>query len=147
MDTKAANKECVLIRDGATGETLVEPHFPGIRRVNIRKTKTVWREGLDVQYGKKFVGIDVLPDDAGVVAKFEDGTQSERADVIMGADGGVSGVRRYLLGDEAAEQEVLPYTFMNFPFTLKVPMRSLIRWSNEKGYFDNNRVSIAHTSQ
>jgi 2-polyprenyl-6-methoxyphenol hydroxylase-like FAD-dependent oxidoreductase len=116
LDTKAANKECVLVRDGSTGEKMVEPHFPGVRRVNIRKTKTVWREGLDVQYGKKVVGIEVVED--GVKAKFEDGTESERADVIMGADGGGSYVRKFLLGEDA-KQEVLPYTFMNFAFTLK----------------------------
>jgi 2-polyprenyl-6-methoxyphenol hydroxylase-like FAD-dependent oxidoreductase len=117
MDTKAAGKETVLIRDGATGETMVEPHFPGVRRMNIQKTKTRWREGLKVEYGKKCVGIELLALDWGVIAKFEDGTHSERADVIMGADGGASYVRKYLLGD-AAQQEVLPYTFMNFPFTL-----------------------------
>lgn len=117
LDTKAAKKECVLIRDGSTGETMVEPHFPGVRRMNIQKTKLRWREGIDVQYGKKCVGIDILPNDKGVIVKFEDGTKSERADVVMGADGGASYVRRFLLGD-TAEQEVLPYTFMNFPFTL-----------------------------
>lgn len=116
LNTKAANKECVLIRDGATGETMVEPHFPGVRRMNIQKTKTVWREGLDIRYGKRIVGIDLIGG-GGVVAKFEDGTSSERGDVIMGADGGASYVRRFLLGDLAA-QEVLPYTFMNFPFML-----------------------------
>jgi 2-polyprenyl-6-methoxyphenol hydroxylase-like FAD-dependent oxidoreductase len=115
LDTKAANKECVLIRDGATGETMVEPHFPGVRRMNIQKTKKTWREGLDIRYGKKLTNIEVVDD--GVVAHFEDGT-TDKGDVIMGADGGASYVRRWLLGD-VAEQEVLPYTFMNFPFTLK----------------------------
>ncbi|KIW03413.1 uncharacterized protein PV09_05188 [Verruconis gallopava] len=115
LDTKAAGKECVLVRDGATGETMVEPRYPGVRRLNIRKTKTAWREGLDIRYGKKLVGIDVVKD--GVVATFEDGT-SEKGDVIVGADGGASYVRRWLLG-EAAQQEVLPYTFMNFPFSVK----------------------------
>jgi 2-polyprenyl-6-methoxyphenol hydroxylase-like FAD-dependent oxidoreductase len=109
----------VLIRDGSTGEKMVEPHFPGVRRVNIRKTKEVWREGLDIKYGKKIVGIEVLDgEEGGVKARFEDGTSSERADVIMGADGGNSYVRKFLLGS-LATQEVLPYTFMNFAFTLK----------------------------
>jgi 2-polyprenyl-6-methoxyphenol hydroxylase-like FAD-dependent oxidoreductase len=50
---------------------------------------------------------------SGPVAHFEDGA-SEAGTIIIGADGGASQVRRYLLGDVAA-QEVLPYAFMNFP--------------------------------
>lgn len=115
LDTKAAGKECVLVRDGATGETMVEPHFPGVRRVNIQKMKKAWAKGLNIVYGKKLAGIET--GDNGVTAKFDDGT-TESGDVIMGADGGASYVRRWLLGP-VAEQEVLPYTFMNFPFTLK----------------------------
>ena len=124
LDTKAANKECVLIRDGSTGETMVEPHFPGVRRMNIQKTKTHWRKGLDVQYGKKCIGISLLPNNTGVIANFEDGTTSERADVVIGCDGGNSYIRRFLLGEEIAAQEVLPYTFMNFPFTLSADQAS-----------------------
>ena len=38
--------------------------------------------------------------------------------MIIGADGGASQVRRWLLSEELAAQEVLPYAFMNFSFTL-----------------------------
>ncbi|ETS82031.1 hypothetical protein PFICI_07033 [Pestalotiopsis fici W106-1] len=121
LNVKTSEKQCILVRDGATGETLNAAPFPGIRRLQIQKTKKNWARGLDIQYGKKLVDIETLEDendnDHRVLAKFEDGT-SIAASVIVGADGGVSNVRRWLLGEELAAQEILPYTFMNFSFTL-----------------------------
>ena len=49
LDTKAAGFESVIIRDGQTGITLVEPPFPGVRRLNIQKTRAVWSKGLNVK--------------------------------------------------------------------------------------------------
>lgn len=121
LNVKTSEKQCILVRDGKTGEVLNAAPFPGIRRLQIQKTKRNWAKGLGIQYGKKLVDIETLDggddDRRRVLAKFEDGT-SIAASVIVGADGGVSNVRRWLLGAERAEQEVLPYTFMNFPFTL-----------------------------
>jgi hypothetical protein len=42
LDTKVAGFESVIIRDGKAGETIVEPPFPGVRRLNIQKTRTIW---------------------------------------------------------------------------------------------------------
>jgi hypothetical protein len=53
--------------------------------------------------------------ESGPVARFEDGT-SEAGTIIVGADGNASFVRKWLLGD-AAEPQILPYAFMNFPVT------------------------------
>ncbi|KAH8659935.1 hypothetical protein BX600DRAFT_482067 [Xylariales sp. PMI_506] len=115
LDVDTSTKQYVLIRDGLTGRNLAQAPHPGIRRLQIRKTKEQWKHGIDVQYGKKLVDINVLDD--GVVAVFQDGSE-QAGSVIVGADGGASNVRRWLLGEKLAAQEVLPLAFMNFPFTL-----------------------------
>lgn len=119
LDADKAGREGILIRDGVTGAIKTRVQFPIIRRVNIQKTKQNLAKGLTICYGRKLVDI-TLQDRAnstkGVTAKFEDGTEMT-GDVIVGADGGNSMVRRWLLGELAA-QEVLPYAFMNFRFTL-----------------------------
>lgn len=93
--------------------------FPAIRRLNIQKTKRHLSTGIDVKYGKRLIDITInegKDDDGLVTAHFDDGT-SESGSLIIGADGGASRVRRWLLGD-LAQQEALPCDFMNFSFTL-----------------------------
>lgn len=115
LSVQEAGERGVLIRDGSTGKTISNPHMPLIRRMQIQKTKKHLAQGLNIKYGKRLTDITMDGDD-GVTAHFDDGT-TETGSVIVGADGGASVVRKWLLG-EAAEQEVLPYAFMNFPFTL-----------------------------
>lgn len=115
LNNKAEGKETVLIRDGATGKTLVEPSFPGTRRLQIKKTRRIWGEGMDVRYGKSLVRIET-PDGGGVVAHFEDGT-SEAGSVLIGTDGGSSWVRGFVCNGDAEAWD-LGYHFVNFPFSL-----------------------------
>lgn len=49
LDSKKAGCEGVLIRDGATGETIAQPPFPGVRRLNIQKTRTLWSKDINVK--------------------------------------------------------------------------------------------------
>lgn len=49
LDSKEAGYESVIIRDGQSGETMVEPPFPGVRRLNIQKTRKIWSEGVNVK--------------------------------------------------------------------------------------------------
>jgi 2-polyprenyl-6-methoxyphenol hydroxylase-like FAD-dependent oxidoreductase len=111
-----------LIRDGLTGDVKIRILYPGgVRRMQIQKTKRVLSAGLDVQYGKRLVSLSYNDNDddadRSVTAHFADGT-TETGSVVIGCDGGSSQVRRCLLGEEAAAQEVLPYAFMNFSFSL-----------------------------
>jgi 2-polyprenyl-6-methoxyphenol hydroxylase-like FAD-dependent oxidoreductase len=110
-------KHGITIRDGSTGEVRKRMPFPSIRRVNHKKTKKHLSQGLSVQYGKRLVEISVNSNNnEEVTAHFQDGT-TETGTIIVGADGGASRVRRWLLGD-AGSQEVLPCKFMNFSFSL-----------------------------
>lgn len=101
-----------MLRDGATGEVMVMPHFPGIRRLNLQKWRKVMGEGVDVQFGKGVSSITT--DESGVTAHFSDGT-SETGSVLIGTDGGSSAVRTILLPGADGAPEVLPYEFLNFP--------------------------------
>lgn len=49
LNSKDAGCESVMIRDGATGETIVEPPFPAVRRLNIQKTRTLWSKDVNVK--------------------------------------------------------------------------------------------------
>lgn len=114
LTVEEAGQKGILIRDGGSGRDILNVTFPLIRRMQIQKTKKHLAQGLNVKYGKRLIDITVAADE--VIAQFDDGT-SEAGTVIIGADGGASRVRRWLLAD-AAEQEILPYAFMNFPYTL-----------------------------
>ncbi|ORY61036.1 monooxygenase [Pseudomassariella vexata] len=111
LDSREAGCESVIIRDGQSGQTMVEPPFPGVRRLNIQKTRRSWGECVHVKFGKTITGITLEAD--SVTAHFQDGT-SETGSVLIGSDGGGSWVRRFLLED-AADAQVLPYMFLNFP--------------------------------
>ncbi|KAK4939729.1 hypothetical protein LTR10_020013 [Elasticomyces elasticus] len=113
LDSKQAKCEGVMVRDGATGDMIVSPQFPGIRRLNIQKTRNNWSKDINVKFGKAVTNIEVTPD--GVTAHFHDGT-TESGSVLVGADGGGSWVRQWLLADQATPQ-LMPYVFLNFPMS------------------------------
>jgi 2-polyprenyl-6-methoxyphenol hydroxylase-like FAD-dependent oxidoreductase len=104
------------VRDGINGKTKFLSRFPVIRRLNHQKIKKHWSAGLDVLRGKRLIDITIGQNEKWVKAHFDDGT-TETGTTIIGADGGASYLRRWLLGD-LAEPEALPCEFMNFSFTL-----------------------------
>lgn len=116
LDPKIAGQVGILVRDGISGETKILSRFPVIRRLNHQKTKQHWSTGLDILRGKRLTDITIGQFENWVKAHFDDGT-TETGTTIIGADGGASYVRRWLLGDLAIP-EALPCEFMNFSFTL-----------------------------
>jgi 2-polyprenyl-6-methoxyphenol hydroxylase-like FAD-dependent oxidoreductase len=112
LDSKERGCEGVMLRDGATGEVMVMPHFPNIRRLNLQKWRKILGEGANVQFGKALESIST--DEDGVTAHFSDGT-SERGSILIGTDGGSSAVRTILLPGADGQAESLNYEFLNFP--------------------------------
>lgn len=84
----------VTMVDGDVNVTIQMVHGPGSHQiaglVNRWKLRSGLAEGLDVQWGKKFVRYEEFP--THVVAYFDDGTEA-RGDLLIGADGSNSRVR------------------------------------------------------
>jgi 2-polyprenyl-6-methoxyphenol hydroxylase-like FAD-dependent oxidoreductase len=91
----------IVARDGdfVTDESDPVLHRRGVSRVALRDALRLGLTGpgdLVIRWGKEFVGYDRTP--AGVVARFADGTTAT-GDVLVGADGSNSRVRRQYLPD------------------------------------------------
>lgn len=65
-----------------------------------------------LQFGKRLERFEVV--DGGVKVWFDDQTTAEGT-IILGAEGGQSKVRRALLPSKEADNEELPFAFMNIP--------------------------------
>ncbi|KAM7213943.1 hypothetical protein V8F06_010642 [Rhypophila decipiens] len=112
-----ANRACSSEMVSLGRSSCVRFILEGFRRMQIQKTKRVLSTGLsNLQYGKRLINLS-YPSDGLVTAHFDDGS-AITGNVVIGVDGRSSKVRRCLLSEEAAAQEVLPYAFMNFPFRL-----------------------------
>jgi len=97
------------------------PHDPpgpagfGVNRLTLRE---ILLAGLDVRFGKAFTGYETTPD-GRLTALFADGTRAA-GDVLAGADGTGSAVRRQLLPD-AAIDELKWSVYGRTPFADGVP--------------------------
>ncbi|KAK4450213.1 hypothetical protein QBC34DRAFT_77606 [Podospora aff. communis PSN243] len=91
--------ECLPAINGKTGGPLFTSPMPGSRRVARQRLRKVLAEGVDVQWGKKLVSLDVSESekDGPVVLGFEDGSKAE-AKYVLGTDGPGSKVRDLLFG-------------------------------------------------
>ncbi|MFY9919144.1 MAG: FAD-dependent monooxygenase [Mycobacterium sp.] len=92
------------------------------------------RDGVEYVFGDQITGID---DDGGV--SFEHGAP-RRFDLIVGADGLHSGVRRIVFGDDVPERFLGGYLSV-----VSVP-KSLARESEMDGYFEPDRVAMIYTA-
>ncbi len=86
--------------NGETGEIAFFVPGAGVRRVSRTRLRGLCTRGLDVRWSKQFKELQL--DEAGgpVTVHFQDGDTAE-VDLVIGADGSSSAVRRWLVGDEA----------------------------------------------
>jgi 2-polyprenyl-6-methoxyphenol hydroxylase-like FAD-dependent oxidoreductase len=83
--------------------------MPGSRRVSRQRLRKVLAEGLQIRWGKKFVGLEEV--DGGVKVGFEDGSE-EVVDYVLGTDGPGSRVRESLFKGKEEEARVKGSGFM-----------------------------------
>lgn len=101
--------ETIIFLNSATGEELHTVSAPGIRRVNRKKLRKLFFEGIDGLWEKTLV--DIVYDEDGATAHFGDGS-SYRGTTIVGADGLNSKIRHLLLGEEKARTTQLEIVFL-----------------------------------
>ncbi|OAK96925.1 FAD/NAD(P)-binding domain-containing protein [Phaeosphaeriaceae sp. SRC1lsM3a] len=117
------------VYNGKTGELIMEMGADKPVRVSRRKMRGLCGEGVEVQYGKKFVSAKV-GGNGKVTVEFEDGEQVE-GDVLIGCDGARSRVRSVLVGEEGAKLADAGVGMFNFPYKFDAELAGRIRGMNE----------------
>ncbi|KAF2804721.1 FAD/NAD(P)-binding domain-containing protein [Mytilinidion resinicola] len=105
------------IYNGKTGERIMVMGAANPCRVSRKKLRNLFKEGLDVSYGKELVSVSIerVEGEEGekVVAGFKDGSKAV-GDVLVGCDGARSTARECIVGEEAAALTEVPLTMFNF---------------------------------
>jgi len=87
--------------NGITGDLLHRVPAPNLRRLSRARFRELCTRGLDIRWGKRLVEMTFGERDDGPVAlRFEGNEELVRVDLVIGADGTNSKVRRLLMGEE-----------------------------------------------
>ncbi|KAK2808345.1 hypothetical protein FQN50_004730 [Emmonsiellopsis sp. PD_5] len=113
-----AENDSLNFVNGESGELLSPIPVQKFYRLRRSKLRELLAEGLDIRYNMPLNSIDFSSEDGQATAGFADGS-SISANLIVGADGSSSGVRRALLGPEHGVARRLPYcaTFVHSTYT------------------------------
>ncbi|KAF2172608.1 hypothetical protein M409DRAFT_49163 [Zasmidium cellare ATCC 36951] len=98
----------------STGEPLIRVPVPqGWKGARMARVKFIdlLMEGLDIHFSKRLADI-TFPDSDTVCAEFEDGEKAV-GNLLIGADGSRSVVRRFLYGEENSKNRQLPIRMIN----------------------------------
>jgi hypothetical protein len=109
------------VHNGKTGEKIMIMEAPNPCRVSRKKMRNLFREGLDIQYGKELVEIKNEGDKVRCV--FADGTDAI-GDIVVGCDGAKSKARRCICGEEKGQLTKVPLSMLNF--TEKFPKETAL---------------------
>ena len=100
--SSAHESDGITFFNGHTGDLLFRSPRAIMRRVTRQKLRRLLSEGLDIRWNMEVESLDVKDEgDQGVNIEFKDGYQVT-ADMVLGADGPRSTVRRILLGEDKA---------------------------------------------
>lgn len=120
MDTP--DEDSLSVLNGATGEVVNHLQFPKVYRFLRSRLRALLAEDIEVCFGKRLESLTYHENEDDhqkyVTAHYADGT-SERARLVVGADGSNSTVRRHLVGAEAAKLKQLGLNaiFINAAFS------------------------------
>lgn len=117
------------IYNGKTGDLVTTMAAEKPCRVSRKKMRSLFSEGLDVQYGKVMTGA-FLTDDGRVKLAFTDGS-SATGSMLVGCDGAKSRARECLVGADAAKLTSAPVSMFNFPYKLPAELATRIRNMNQ----------------
>jgi 2-polyprenyl-6-methoxyphenol hydroxylase-like FAD-dependent oxidoreductase len=119
------SKEAFIpVLHGDTGELLHKIELSWVLRLSRLKVRTLFSEGVDVQYGKTLEKLEMSEDGNYVTAFFTDGS-SATGTMVAGCDGGRSGVRRHALKNHAADSVDAPFVGVRSVFKLRTDEQAL----------------------
>lgn len=102
--------ETVSLMDGETGDIVREITAPGMIRIDRNRLRKLCSTDLPIQYDKALSSLSYSADGTEVTAHFQDGTATT-GNIVLGADGSRSVVRRELLGEE--KSRLSPSAYVN----------------------------------
>lgn len=100
--------------NGPTGDVQIAIPAPNLRRLSRERFRKVLTQGMDIRWGKRLTNVQLgmKEGEPPVMLSFDDGSRAE-ADLLIGADGTNSRVRRWLLGDEAGAAKPSSWSMCN----------------------------------
>ena len=99
--------------NGKTGEIIAYIEAISTRRVSRSRLRKILSQGLDIQFGRKLVDIELSQDASYVTAICADGLRVT-GNTLVGCDAANSFVRTWLLGEELAKCDEMPMISYNF---------------------------------
>jgi len=107
-----SRKETIPFYNGYNGDLVMEAGHV-FRRVSRTRLREVLRKGLDIHWGTEVTGIAYGEDGIGETTLHSKGPDgmiaSVKTDILIGADGPSSFVRRWLLGNELSKPKLSRY--------------------------------------